>query len=503
MREGCSGTRWTAWTLIGLVAACSPEDGGPDGDATHDGEEDDGGADGDATHDGEDVLGDETAPEAGDVPEDAGPPPAVYVHPEGDDADPGTFERPVRTFDRALALWRPGLEIRAFGGVFEQRLDVALAGTADRPLRVLPVAGEAPVIDTRTVPGGQSVRLEGAFVEVEGFEVRSSENQCVVASGSDLVLRGLHVHDCVSHGVLIEGTRVRAEGLVIHDTVLENEGGSGGGWGSALKVQVGGDGVELVRNRVFHNWGEGIAVTRGSNVAVRENRVYDNFSVNIYIDNSYEVTVEGNFTFCTEGSGYEREGRRATAISLGEEFYDGWGAQLHDVVVRNNIAWSCDRGFGYWGSDVGGDFRDVAIVHNTFWGSVTTALSIEHGALPAHGIAIAGNLVGQPDDRLAWIDDAAGFELSGNFWAGTPPATASGPGDRSGDPGFAAEPAATAASFRLGESSAARDGAEARTDAPVDFEGTARSTVESPAADMGAMEYKDPSLPCAFDALWE
>lgn len=498
-----------ALALAGLAwwPAC---DGGSTGsddagtDAAADGEAADGDAVLETTDVPDDRPGADADDDAADGSEDVAPSPAVYVSPMGDDSAPGTFDAPVRTFARALELRRSGHEIRAFGGVYEQRLDVDLIGTAEQPVRILPVAGAAPVIDTQTVPGGQSIRLTGRFVQVEGFEVRNSENQCVEASGSDLVLRNLVVHHCTSHGVQLGGARIRAERLTIHDTVLENEGGgSSSGWGSALKVKVGGDEIELVRNLVFHNWGEGIAVTRGTRVTVRENRVYDNFSVNIYVDNSHHVTVEGNLSTCSAGSGYERDGQRATGIALGEEYYDGWGAQLHDVVVRNNIAAFCHRGLAYWGSDVGGDFHDIAILHNTFWGSVSTALSIEHGARPAYAITIAANLVGQPDDRLAWIDDATGMVLADNFWAGTPPATASGTGDRSGDPGFHAVPAGTAASYRLGEGSAARDGTDARADVPVDFEGATRATADSPRADPGAMEYKDPSAACAFDELWD
>lgn len=57
-------------------------------------------------------------------------------------------------------------------------------------------------------------------------------------------------------------------------------------WGSGIKVRVGGDNALIEGNTVYHNYGEGIAVTRGIGCVVRNNHVFDNFAVQIYIDNS-------------------------------------------------------------------------------------------------------------------------------------------------------------------------------------------------------------------------
>jgi hypothetical protein len=452
----------------------------------------------------EDILPDLPDVADMDAEDDAPPRPAVYVSPEGDDANTGGYDDPVRTFDRALELWEPGYEVRAFAGVYNEQLRVDMSGTEADPVIILPVDGQEAVIDTTGSEAGRSIYLTGEHIRVEGFEVRGSVNQCVDASGRNLVLRNLTVHDCVSHGVMIGGTGVLVEGFVIYNTVLENENGTGGGWGSALKVKVDGSDIVLLRNRVYHNWGEGIAVTRGVGVTVRGNWSYDNYSVNIYIDNSYDVVVEGNLCTCTPDSGFERDGSRASGIAIGEEYYDGWGARLHNLVIQNNISAFCGRGLIYFGSDVGGALVDAVIVHNTLWGSVETTLSMGHD--PGNtGILIANNLVQHDEGSTVWIEDRTGIDMNNNFWVGGEPEdwrNAAGTDDRWGDPGLTSTPDYLVASFRLGEASQARDGAAVMDSPVVDLDGTERYTTESPLADMGALEYVDSASPCAFDNQW-
>lgn len=432
--------------------------------------------------------------------------PAVYVSLSGNDANAGTKDAPVKTFARAFEIRKANEDVRVFGGTYTEKLLISDSGTADAPLRVLPVTGEKVILDAAGKAAGKPIDIQGAFVHVQGFEAKNSGNQCVDVVGTDVVLCNVEAHHCDSHGIQFGSARIWAEGNSVHDSVLENEGAPAGqGWGSGIKVKVGGEDITLVHNQAYHNWGEGFALTRGKNIVMRENLSYDNFSVNFYIDNSYDVVVEKNMATCVPNSGYERDGKRASAFMIGEEFYDGWGAQLHNVTIRNNIGAFCNRGFLFAGSDVGGGLVDVAIVHNTFWGSVDTAVSIAAGV--TSGTKVHDNLVQQPDGKTVWIESLDGLVVSHNFWVGAKPAdwtNGNGMGDVLGDPGLLNTPGYAAASYRLSDKSSARDVALLLpmlvTD---DFEGRMRSMAGSDATDMGAMEYGDPAAPCAFDALWK
>ncbi|MCB9566508.1 MAG: right-handed parallel beta-helix repeat-containing protein [Myxococcales bacterium] len=435
------------------------------------------------------------------------PKPALYVSLDGDDQNPGTYEAPLRTFPAALAAWQPGWEIRVFGGTWNERLDIPDAGTPDDPIIVLPVPGEAVILDGGGLNGGQPLRISGQHVRVAGFEVRTSDNQCVDVTGEDVVIEDIEAHECVSHGVQLGGKDLVARGLTIYDAVLENEGEQGS-WGSGLKVKVGGERILIERNHVHHNWGEGIAVTRGIDVTVRQNWSHDNYAVNIYVDNAHDVVVDANL--CTaDGSGPLKDGTgRPVGSMLGEEYYDGWGPQLADVTIQNNLIGFCGYGIGWWGAEIdGGGLKNVSILHNTIWGGTETAISIGYDPPKTMGSVIANNLVQQPDDDVAWIEDRTGLDMHHNFWVGPPPddwRNCDGDGDLNGDPGLHATPGYTAASFRLGDASTARDAAEPLPDlVPRDFEGRERVTGESPGADIGAMEYGDPNAPADFDTWWD
>lgn len=432
--------------------------------------------------------------------------PAVYVSLSGNDANAGTKDSPVKTFAKALAIRTADQDVRVFGGTYKEKLLVSKSGTANAPLRILPVAGEKVLLDATGSSAGKPIDITGSFVHVQGFETANSENLCVDITGNDVVLCQIDAHDCVSHAIQLGGQRIWAEGNDIHDSVLENVGGpANSGWGSGLKVKVGGEDITLYRNRTYHNWGEGVAVTRGKNVVIRENLSYDNFSVNFYIDNSYDVIVERNMATCVPNSGFERNGKPASAFMIGEEYYNGWGAQLHAITIRNNIGAFCNRGFLFGGSDVGGGLVDVSIIHNTFWGSLDTAISISAGVMS--GTIVKNNLVQQPAGKTVWIESLDGIEVSHNLWVNGIPAAwtnGSGTGDVIGDAMFLKAPGYDAASYRLSDKSPARDVALLLSP-PVadDFEGRTRSESGSETTDMGAMEYGDPSEPCEFDAIWK
>jgi hypothetical protein len=130
-----------------------------------------------------------------------------YVAPAGNAANPGTKESP---WDLASALngrkeVRPGDTIWLSEGTYRRRpnelFDVRLAGSADKPIRVQPVAGHRVRID-----GGLAMQSPSANVWIRDLEVFVSEpvpEKPVSAGSSPSDLKrpwgGLHMHggkDC-------------------------------------------------------------------------------------------------------------------------------------------------------------------------------------------------------------------------------------------------------------------------------------------------------------------
>lgn len=425
-------------------------------------------------------------------------PAAVYfVSTNGNDTTgDGTPSAPYATFTKAHAMLAAGDDIMALPGVYYgQRLNITKSGTAANPI-VVACTGGLAVIDLEWEDEPCAL-VYGKHVVIEGFELRNSSNMCARLHGESNVLRRCVAHHCVSHGISTSGTNNVIEGCDVYMTVLENAAREdGSGWGSGVKVAFGGKNTLIVSNTIYHNYGEGICVTRGMGAVVRYNTSFDNFSVLLYIDNSYDVLVEKNFCYSLQNPGFTRDGRAAAGIALGEEQYSGWGAQLRGVRVINNVVCFADRGFIYYGSDVsGGGMSNVVVAYNTFWGSSNTAVSIEYEGAKLGGSVIANNLVQQPDGKVAWIDDRyvgkSGLRLFNNFWVGGRPddwRNCNGPNDRTGTVAFVTTPVVTDAfSFMIMEGSAPCDGATNIFGVEDDYAGTVRPIAPAP-HDMGAFQ---------------
>ena len=419
-----------------------------------------------------------------------------YVSTTGIDTNDGSKFFPFKTFDKAMSILGPGDELRLFGGVYKERLVVTPHGTPSHPIRIMPVDGEAVVIDldyTRSC----LVDVPGSYIQIRDIEVRKSTGRAVTLSGSHIEAVNLTVHDAWGHGIYVDGQDVLLDGHEVYRAVLMNETRElVTGFQSGVKVALGGNRVTVQDCTIYNNYGEGICVTRGSNVVVRCNRVYDNYAAQIYVDNSVNVLVERNFAVCRTNSGFEYlNGVRPRGILLGEEAYEGdWGARLSRVRVLNNIVAFCNKSITYGGSDVvgAGGLKDVEILYNTCWGSISTAVSIAHSPYKTEGTVIANNIFHTPCGRSAWVESREGIHMHHNFWVGDPPAAwmnAGGEGDRDGDPGMQDQPGYDPTSFHLNANSHARGGATNLPGILIDFEGKLRSTATSAGTDMGAVEY--------------
>ncbi|HVV48114.1 MAG TPA: right-handed parallel beta-helix repeat-containing protein [Polyangia bacterium] len=186
-------------------------------------------------------------------------------------------------------------------------------------------------------------------------------------------------------------TRSRIWMNVLDNWPRFNNGNTGGGWPGALVFQTATNGTAR-GNAVYQNGGEGIIFYdtekgyTGTGNLVANNVVYDNFSVNIYTDNTQGVTVEQNFVFnhprdasqtfaglLTTSPGYNEDfGRRLSpvGIALADEpgsAYDGQ-AHLANITVINNIVVGADRALEDYDdgtSGVGHGLKNDLIANNT------------------------------------------------------------------------------------------------------------------------------------------
>lgn len=414
-----------------------------------------------------------------------------YVSANGSDAAAGTSTAPYATFAKALSVMEAGDTLRVYGGTYSESINVSISGTPSYGIVIEPVDGDRPVIDKAGAdePG---VMITGSYVTIDGFEIRNADAYCVDIAGQHNTIKNSLVHDCMDHGIYTDGQYTTIDGNTVYRATKVNQNFSASsGWGSGIKVRVGGENTSIINNTVYNNYGEGIAVTRGVGAIVAGNTVYDNYSVNIYIDNSRDVDVERNMVYCTPNSGFERNGDRPYAIALGEEQYDGWGAQLANVRIINNITAFCYKGFQYFGADIsGGGLDHVTVAFNTFWGNTGTAISIEEEPTKTRNTVIANNIV-HSQTQVAYIASRTGITMHHNLWSEAPDdwMNADGTGDVVGNPQFIGTPSTDPNAYRISVASPARDAAGTVEGIGSDFIGTARYTSADPTADIGAYEY--------------
>jgi hypothetical protein len=412
-----------------------------------------------------------------------------YVSTSGNDTNSGTLTSPFKTFVKGVSVLSQGDTLYILSGTYNEQLNVTKNGTLVSPITISNYNNQTVVIDLQN-SSSNNVSLTGSYVIVNGFEIKNSNGYCVNLQGAHNTLQNSIIHECHDHGVYTDGTYESILGNTVYHSTNVNSSLTQTSWGSGIKVRIGGDNILIKNNTVYNNYGEGIAITRGTNSVVTGNVSYDNYSVNIYIDNSYNILVNRNFVYNHTNNGFYKNAIPADNIALGEEFYSGWGAELSNITITNNLSMFGNHGVVFFGNDSGtsgGGVKNSTIAFNTFLNSINTEINLAYDTGQTDNL-IANNIVGQASNKLIMLGNAAGITLSNNFWMNTlPPVYAQGTGDLTGDPRFATTPAYTPDTYRLGSTSPAIGKALYINTITDDYEGKTRSATTG--LDVGGIAY--------------
>jgi hypothetical protein len=234
----------------------------------------------------------------------------------------------------------------------------------------------------------------GIFSNSSGLSIDRCDVKFNGGSGISLSASG---QDITVHGNRVTLTRVWMN--VLDNWPRFNNGYTGGGWPAAMSWYSESDALGE-GNVIYKNGGEGLILygttSNGSTAHVSTNNVilhnviFDNFSVNLYLDNTQGATLDGNFVFNHPrdasqtfdqlfdlSSGYDRDfGRRIVPpnLSLGDEpgssFETPLGhAHLSDITVINNIFAGGKRGFLDYDDGTAVEYhglKNCLIANNTF-----------------------------------------------------------------------------------------------------------------------------------------
>ncbi|MGZ5472402.1 MAG: fibronectin type III domain-containing protein [Thermoanaerobaculia bacterium] len=386
-----------------------------------------------------------------------------YVSTSGNDANAGTLAAPLRTITQAAVVAQPGDTIHVRGGVYTGRVKISSKGTASARITFRAYNNEKVTLDGAGVPSDKAVvsLSETESVDFVGFEVRNAPYIGILGwYAKNTRILNNDVRDTVRGGIWIGAdttgysSDITVSGNSVHNTVLENQyhNMGGGGWAGAVVVSVT-ERATITGNRIWNNDGEGLISLRSNHHVIRDNEIWDNFSVELYIDNSRFATVDRNFVYSTGNPRYLRDGMRAAGIAVANETNSNMNPSS-DNLFSNNIVVGTRWGFYYGAWESGGGFRNSKVVNNTFYGTTDAIIEIENDA---HASSVVQNnifyAVGSPTPRYTGV--GSGVTYANNLWYGGTAGAASSSTDVLADPTFVKPGGRTPADYKIRVGSAA------------------------------------------------
>lgn len=276
-----------------------------------------------------------------------------YVSPAGSDSNNGTSSASsFKTIAKAVSVASGGDTIEVLPGNYP-KVNISKSG---------------PSATNRIIMKGNGATIVG-----------DSSGNAFNITGSNWNFEGFTVTEGYSHGVHIQGKNINLLNMTARNNVTENRSGDGvcgsnDGWGSGFSLKNGSENIVVDNVKIYQNCGEGLAITRAMNVVVSRVTAYDNFSINIYPDNSKDVLIQNSISYCTGDTRFNRNNERPKGIVIGEEDYSKWGdsewgSKLENVNVINNIIHACHRGISL-STELNYGLRGSLIAHNTIVGII-------------------------------------------------------------------------------------------------------------------------------------
>ena len=364
-----------------------------------------------------------------------------YVSTSGNDASAGTLAAPFRTITKAATAARPGDNVNVRGGVYYEVVKISSKGTATARIAFRPYGTELPVIDgTGSATNTSLVQLfEAQYVDFSGFEVRNSTRLGIHGYASHHVsANGNSVHHNYRGGIYFSNpaggvaTDITVRANKVYNNCLENQYHTAtSGWGQALGL-FRTDGVKVLDNEVYKNHGEGIDFILTDNGVAEGNKVYDNYGVNVYLDNAQYIKVNRNLITTTRDTVYFRHGAPANGISVANEGYEIKNIGTNQVITNNLIVGS-RVGFYHGNSVYATGLSNVTVANNTFYGAEWTMVRLDTAAHT--NVTFANNIFYQTGGgTMVESTFAGGVTFRTNNWYGGNAGAAGNLTDIIGDP---------------------------------------------------------------------
>ncbi|WP_417388170.1 right-handed parallel beta-helix repeat-containing protein [Gimesia sp.] len=374
-----------------------------------------------------------------------------YVATTGNDQNPGSLNQPFRTIARGLNSARqPGDNVIVRKGMYPQSrtLNLANPGAADNYITLKAYRDEEVIIDGSNLPENATlIAVLAHHIRIQGFTVRNSQNIGISIWGPGtrvhaVEVTGNRVHHCQNSGIYAGFNRLSdpVRDLLIADNIISecslmNEGGRFSQWSFGAGAGLSRN-VTLRNNSVSLCYGEGIGLYLSNKGTIEGNTVHDNYSVNIYLDNTTNTRVSRNLVYSTGDKRFYRFNQPASGIQIANENYPGFNNPSSDNTIVGNILVNNFHAIYSGSYQRGGGLKRTLIAHNTACGSTGSLLHID--ADGGHDRSRFVNNIFLQTGR-APLTDVKGtndqIEFDHNLWfGGTPQQVVLGTGDIRANP---------------------------------------------------------------------
>jgi len=412
-----------------------------------------------------------------------------FVAPGGDDAGPGTRDKPFATIQKGADSAGPGETVYIAGGKYVERVTLRRSGRmVHGPIRIQAVRGQKVVVTPGAAPGYAVINTGGAdYIVLSGLAVEDSPAGVGIAVVGSWTVT---LEDCRTARTPHSGIIIDKSGVVtVNRCEVEKACMSGGEESVSVKRS---QHVSVSHCHIHDTGHEGIDVKEGSqHVRVFGNHLHGVDRQALYADAWDTLTADIEFT-----------GNRVHDCGFGIALGAETGGLLSRVSVTNNLVYRC-RGPGIILASWGGSGKrhpldTITITHNTIWRNGDEARDNWGGGIvfdteEAANVSVCNNIL----SRNGWGQLRTAREKSVGTAVGKRP----GPGlvirrnlidgptedfgavNVAGDPKFADT---ERSDFRLVPGSAAIDAAAGGGPA-TDFAGTPRP--QGRGFDIGAFEF--------------
>ena len=279
----------------------------------------------------------------------------------------------ITTDDLASAISQasPGDTIELKTGTYSSVPYSLPSGSEGKPITIK-AASNAEVVFVGTSSSCIFDSYGISYVNLEGpFELKNAYCGVKLMMAQYVNVSGLTVHDVQYQGIVISGHYNNIFNNEVYNCVLENKDTATSreyGWSQCVAVWGTSTGVMSTNivfknNKIHEGYGEGLDFLECETCSAIGNEITNGFSMNIYIDASRDIVVEGNILRVNTDD-YNTKWGRACGVGMAPE---SGGITISNIVIKNNIMVGTRMGIYFFTMGDGGAYDQIKILHNTLW----------------------------------------------------------------------------------------------------------------------------------------